>query len=131
MVLVDASVWIDYLNGIETPQADWLERHLGDHLLGLTDITLCEVLQGIDRDHQARRVEEILLGFDVFPTGGAELALATAANYRALRRKGLTVRKTIDCWIATFCLREGHTLLHSDRDFEPFRTHLGLQVVAV
>ena len=128
MILVDASVWIDYLRGTSTPQAEWLDGHLGAELLGLTDLTLCEVLQGVPPP-KVKRVQERLLALDVLPTGGTELALATASNYRSLRLKGITVRKTIDCWIATFCLREGHRLLHHDRDFDPFESHLGLSVV--
>jgi predicted nucleic acid-binding protein len=128
LVIVDASVWIDYLKGITTTQTEWLDSHLGEQRLGLTDISLCEVLQGV-RPHEATRIRDYLLSFEVLPTGGTGLALDAAENYRALRALGITVRKTIDCWIAAFCLREGHTLLHSDRDFQGFEQHLGLQVV--
>ena len=128
MVLVDASVWIDYLRGQATPEADWLDRNLGARSLGLTDLTLCEVLQGCP-DRQAAELGARLMEFDVLTTGGAELAIAAAESYRRLRRRGVTVRKTIDCWIAAFCLREGHALLHRDRDFDPFERFLGLQVV--
>ncbi len=65
----------------------------------------------------------------VLSSGGVEIAVAAAENYRILRTKGITVRKTIDCLIATFCIREGHELLHRDRDFDPFEMHLGLQVI--
>lgn len=129
MVIVDASVWIDYLKGIKTPQAEWLDAHLDSQGLGLTDITLCEVLQGVKDRHQQAQTQARLLAFEIFPTGGVELALAAADNYRRLRELGITVRKTIDCWIATFCLREEHSLLHSDRDFKGFEEHLGLKVV--
>lgn len=128
MVVIDASVWIDYLRGITTAQTEWLDNHLGTQRLGLTDISLCEVLQGV-RDHEAKRIRDYLLSFEVLPTGGTDLALAAAEHYRTLRAKGITVRKTIDCWIASFCLREGYILLHSDRDFKSFEQHLGLQVV--
>lgn len=117
MILVDASVWIDYLNGLPTPEADWLDVNLETERLGMTDLTLCEVLQGVKGRDEARHVREYLLGFEIFATGGTELALAAAANYRFLRERGLTVRKTIDCWVASFCLREGHALLQRDRDF--------------
>lgn len=128
MVVVDASVWIDYLRGTPTPEAEWLDQELGARPLGLTDLTLCEVLQGVS-DREAADVRDRLLALSVFPTGGAELALAAADNYRRLRDRGFTVRKTIDCWIATFCLREDHTLLHRDRDFDPFEQFLGLRVI--
>jgi predicted nucleic acid-binding protein len=130
LVLVDATVWIDYLKGISTPpQVEWLEESLGVHPLGLTDITFCEVMQGVRNRHEEKRVKERLLSFEVFATGGLDLALSAAENYRLLRGLGITIRKTIDCWIATFCLREGHSLLHSDRDFLPFEEHLGLHAV--
>lgn len=128
MVIVDASVWIDYLKGTTTTQTEWLDSHLGTQRLGLMDISLCEVLQGV-QNHEAKRIRDYLLSFEVLPSGGTDLALAAAENYRSLRAKGITVRKTIDCWIASFCLREGYTLLHSDRDFEGFEQYLGLQVV--
>lgn len=129
MILVDASVWIDYLNGLPTPEADWLDVNLETERLGMTDLTLCEVLQGVKGRDEARHVREYLLGFEIFATGGTELALAAAANYRFLRERGLTVRKTIDCWVASFCLREGHALLQRDRDFDGFEQFLGLEVV--
>ena len=129
MVIVDSSVWIDYLNDVDTPETQWLDSQLDQQRLGLLDLMLCEVLQGIGSDAQARLVLEHLRRFAILESGGADLAVAAAANYRALRSKGQTVRKTIDCLIATFCVREGHQLLHSDRDFDPFEERLGLQVV--
>lgn len=129
MVIVDTTVWVDYLRGTSTPQADWLDRELTHQRLGLTDLILCEVLQGIPSDQQAGRVLRDLRQFEIFDTGGAELAVASARNYRQLRARGLTVRKTIDCLIATFCIIDGHSLLHSDRDFDPFEEMLALRVV--
>ena len=128
MILIDASVWIDYLRGNDTAEALWLDRHLGSIPLGLTDLTLCEVLQGCP-EPQVERVSTRLSALSLHVTGGRDLAQASAENYRRLRRKGHTIRKTIDCWIATFCLRQGHQLLHNDRDFDPFEQILGLQVV--
>jgi predicted nucleic acid-binding protein len=90
---------------------------------------LCEVLQGIREAREFQQIRDQLLTFDVFQTGGAENAIAAAANYRTLRQRGYTVRKTIDCWIATFCLLTGNQLLHRDRDFDAFEKVLGLQVV--
>ena len=129
MIIVDTTVWIDYLGGITNLQTSWLDRELGRQNLGLTDIILCEVLQGVRGDAAFNQVRRDLLKFEIFATGGIELALAAALNYRSLRRHGYTVRKTIDCIIASFCLREGHWLLHRDRDFDPFEKHLGLRVV--
>ena len=129
MVIVDSTVWIDYLNGTRTPQTEWLDRETTQQRLGLLDIILCEVLQGLRHDRRFREVQSALLRFDVFATGGVELALATASNYRTLRQRGRIVRATIDAWIATFCLLHGHRLLHNDRDFDHFEQVLGLQVV--
>ncbi len=129
MVIVDTSVWVDYLNTVDTPEALWLDRELARQRLGLLDLMLCEVLQGLRSEEEARRVGRDLRRFEVFETGGVELATESARNYRLLRSRGRTVRKTIDCLIATFCLRGGHTLLHCDRDFRPFEDLLGLSVV--
>lgn len=129
MIIVDTTVWVDYLRGIGTPQADWLEAHLARERLGLTDLILCEVLQGITTDSQFDAVQEQLMELEVFETGTVELAIEAALNYRHLRAAGRTVRKTIDCLIATYCLLEGHALLHNDRDYDPFEEVLGLKVV--
>lgn len=129
MVIVDTTVWIDYWDGASTPEADWLDREMNRQRLGVTDIVVCELLQGVRDDAEAATVERELARFEVFNTGGLELAKAAAQNYRALRGRGYTVRKTIDCVIATFCLREGHSLLHSDRDFDPFERFLNLSVI--
>lgn len=129
MVIVDTTVWIDYLRGTENSETVWLDRELTRQRLGLTDLILCEVLQGIRGDPAFVQVRDELLGFRVFETGGQELAIASALSYRTLREKGYTVRRTIDCLIATFCLRAGHELLHRDRDFDGFEKGLGLRVV--
>lgn len=129
MVIVDTTVWIDYLRGISNHETDWLDQALPRERLGLTDLILSEVLQGIRDESAFERTREDLLRFRIFATGGTDLALAAASNYRTLRRRGITVRKTVDCWIATFCLLSGHQLLHRDRDFDPFEEVLGLQVV--
>ncbi len=129
MVIVDTTVWVDYLNGIATPETDWLDGQIGDQPLGLLDLMVCEILQGLSTDDEAARVLRDLRRFEIFATGGLDLATAAAANYRLLRAKGHTVRKTIDCLIATFCLRGGHSLLHRDRDFDPFERLLGLSAV--
>ncbi len=129
MIVVDTTVWVDYLRGTGTPQADWLDANLLQQRLGLTDLILCEVLQGVNDDHRFEAVRRELLKFEVFSTGGVALATAAAKNYRRLRAEGYTVRRTLDCLIATFCLLNGHALLHNDRDFDPFEQFLGLVVV--
>jgi hypothetical protein len=129
MVVIDTTVWIDYLRGAENPETRWLERELQRQRLGLTDLILCEVLQGIPDRALFGEVRDELLKFHIFETAGADLAIAAAQNYRDLRQRGYTVRKTIDCLIATFCLQGGHELLHRDRDFDPFEKVLGLRVV--
>ncbi len=129
MVIVDTTVWVDYLRGARNPETDWLEVELEKQRLALTDLILCQVLQGIRDDVSFSRVRRELGKFEVFETGGVELAVAAARNFRKLRQQGHTVRKTIDCLIATFCLPEGHSLLHRDRDFDPFEQILGLRVI--
>lgn len=129
MVIVDTTVWIDYFHDVRNPETDWLDVELDRQRLGLTDIILCEVLQGVRDDAAAATVERQLFGLEVFETGGVDLARASAKNYRMLRSRGHTVRKTIDCLIATFCLRERHSLLHRDRDFDAFERLLNLSVI--
>jgi predicted nucleic acid-binding protein len=129
VVIVDTTVWVDYLPGAENPETNWLNTELDRQRLALTDIILCEVLQGVRDDVVAKEVERRLLNLEVFDTGGVALAREAARNYRALRRRGHTVRKTIDCLIATFCLRGQHSLLHRDRDFDPFEQFLELSVI--
>lgn len=128
MVIVDTSVWVDFLNEVDTAEAHWLDQQLAKQRLGLLDVIACEVLQGLLTEEAADVLRE-LRQFEIFETGGLELATAAARNYRSLRRRGKTVRKTLDCLIATFCLTNGHTLLHCDSDFDPFEKHLGLSVV--
>jgi predicted nucleic acid-binding protein len=129
MVIVDTTVWVDYLNGVATPHTDWLDRELDQQRLGLTDLILSEVLQGVRDEREAAETRRELLKFEVFTTGGVELAVTAAQNYRALRAQGRTIRRTIDCWIATFCLVNDHTLLHNDSDFDPFEAFLNLRVI--
>jgi predicted nucleic acid-binding protein len=127
--LVDTSVWVDYFNGRATPETNLLERLLGSERLLIGDLILAEVLQGFRSDldfHKARRHFEAL---EFRSMVGREIAMAAARNYRTLRARGVTVRTTIDALIATFCLSEGHDLLHCDRDFDPFERYLGLRVV--
>jgi predicted nucleic acid-binding protein len=129
VVIIDTTIWVDYFRGVRTPQTDWLNLQAGQQRLGLTDLILCEVLQGVLDDAQFAEVRRTLLKFHVMPMGGTALALNAARNYRTLRAQGHTVRRTIDCLIATFCLMHDHVLLHNDRDFDAFEHVLGLRVV--
>jgi predicted nucleic acid-binding protein len=129
VIIVDTTVWIDYLGGAANPHTEWIERELSQRPLGLTDLILCETLQGIRDESTFKQVRRELSKFVFFRTGGEELAVASAHNYRFLRVRGYTIRKTIDCLIGSFCLLEGHSLLHRDRDFDVFEEHLGLAVV--
>jgi predicted nucleic acid-binding protein len=129
MVIVDTTVWIDYLRGSENPETLWLDQELTHQRLGLTDLIFCEVLQGVRDPALFEQVRDELLTFHLFETGGKNLAVESAINYRKLRAKGYTVRRTIDCLIGTFCLHAGHELLHRDRDFDSFEKALGLRVV--
>lgn len=126
MLLVDSSVWVDYFNGKITQQTNYLDSSLGWQEVGLGDLILCEVLQGILRTREYDATRKMLLELPVLEMGGAAIALQAADNYRYLRRRGITIRKTIDCMIATFAIAEGHRLLHNDRDFAPFTKYLGL-----
>jgi predicted nucleic acid-binding protein len=129
MVIVDTTVWIDYLRGTNNLEVRWLDRELQRQRLGLTDLILCEVLQGIRNKGTFEKVRADLLKFEVLDTGGVDVALAAAENYRRLRLGGYTIRRTIDCLIATFCLESAHALLHRDRDFDAFEKGLGLRVI--
>jgi len=129
VVIVDTTVWIDYLGGVTNKETEWLHEALHRERLALTDLNLCEVLQGVRDERVAKDVERRLLTLEVFDTGGIEVARDAARNYRALRRRGYTVRRTIDCLIASFCIREQHSLLHRDRDFDSFEEQLGLDVI--
>ena len=129
MVIVDTTVWVDYFHGVDNSETQWLDTELDRQRLGLTDMILCEVLQGVRDDVAAKAIERSLLKLEVFEPGGIALAREAAHNYRALRSRGYTVRKTIDCLIATFCLRGDHSLLHRDRDFDPFEEFLALSVI--
>jgi predicted nucleic acid-binding protein len=129
MVIIDTTVWIDYLCGADNPETFWLDQELTRQRLGLTDLILCEVLQGVREPTLLIQVRDELLTLHLFETGGKELAIASALNYLNLRDQGYTVRRTIDCLIATFCLEAGHELLHRDRDFDVFERALGLRVI--
>lgn len=129
MFLVDSSVWIAFFNGANLPQVDRLASLARQNQILVGDLILLEVLQGFrsERDFQVAR--RLLLNRRVVSLVNRSIALRSAENYRALRQRGLTVRKTIDCLIATWCIEHGVPLLFSDRDYQPFVEHLGLQVL--
>lgn len=129
MILIDSSVWIDYFNGIQTSQTDWLDSSLGNIPIVIGDLILTEVLQGFQNDKDFKIARDLLLGIPFMIMGGRELALESAMNYRFLRRKGVTVRKTIDIIIGTFCIHNQLPLLHCDRDFDPMVKSLGLEII--
>ena len=128
MILVDSSVWIDYFRGAATPQTERLDALLGQEAVAVGDLILAEVLPGFPRERDFNLARQLLLALEVVPIVDARLAIQAARNYRFLRAQGVTVRKTIDTLIATRCIQDELTLLHSDRDFEPFVAHLGLRV---
>jgi predicted nucleic acid-binding protein len=129
MILVDSSVWIDYFNGTKTPQTDWLDLALGSSPIIMGDLILAEVLQGFQDQKDFETAKNLLLDMPFMAMVGREVALESAENYRSLRRKGVTVRKTIDVLIGTFCIHYQVPLLHKDRDFEPMVEFLGLKTI--
>ncbi len=127
MIVVDSSVWIDYFTGNDTPEADHLDSLLGQELIAIGDLVLTEVLQGFRTDKDFRKARDLLLSFHIVNMLDTTIALKSAANFRALRKRGLTVRKTVDSIIATYCIENRLPLLHSDKDFQPFHKHLNLK----
>ena len=126
MILVDSSVWIAHLRGLRTPATAKLEAAAGREPILVGDLILLEVLQGARDEAHAARIERGLRRFDVVPLLDADLAPRAARNYRKLRDLGITIRKTADIIIGTFCIERRHALLHDDRDFAPMEEHLGL-----
>jgi predicted nucleic acid-binding protein len=129
LILVDSSVWIDYFRGSITAQTEKLDQLLSSEPLAIGDLILTKVLQGFDDERDFNKARKMLTALTVVELGGQETAIQAARNFRALRKRGVTVRKTIDTVIATRCIESGYDLLHSDRDFDPFVNHLGLRVV--
>ena len=129
MKIVDSSVWIDYFNGVESPETNKIDALLGVEPLAIGDLILTEVLQGFRQDAEYKSAKKLLTSLSVYGMLGAELAIKCADNFRALRKQGVTVRKTADVIIATFCIESGCSLLFSDKDFVPFVKHLGLRSV--
>ncbi len=126
MIMVDTSVWIDYFNGVENAGTIRLDQYLVNDLVVTGDIILAEILQGFRSDRDFSLAKEALLRLDCFGMIGIEIAIASAENFRLLRKKGVTIRKTTDMIIATFCMINNLPLLFNDRDFQPISDHLGL-----
>ena len=131
MTVVDSSVWIDFLNGRRASHVAALQAALGKDEIIVGDLMLCEVLQGLDGERTARQVEALLRRFEIVPMAGDAIAVLAARNFRSLRRRGITIRKTIDLLIGTWCIENRRPLLHNDDDFRPMAQHLGLLEVPV
>lgn len=128
MIVVDTSVWIDYVNGVHTAQTDILDKELQESRVVTGDVIMVEFLQGFRDNKQFKTARMLMDSLEYYDFVGKEMAIKAAENFRLLRKKGITVRKTIDVLIATFCIEHGFELLHNDMDFEPMKEILGLQV---
>jgi len=133
VIVVDSSVWIGNLRGLENQAVRRLREVVNeaDDQILVGDLILLEVLQGARDDVHADRIERNLRQYPVVPMLDEAIAIRAARNYRLLRTQGITVRKTIDMIIGTFCVTGDHLLLHDDRDFDPMTEHLGLRVVRI
>ena len=129
MVLVDTSVWVQFFNGQETPQTAKLDELLSSTIIVVGDLILAEILQGFRLDNDYRQAKSLLTALELVSLTSTELAIQSADHYRTLRKKGITVRKTIDCLIATYCIKMQMPLLFEDKDFNPFVSHLGLKSI--
>ena len=128
MILVDSSVFIDYFSGINNWHTDELNALLGNELVITGDYILAEVLQGFRNDKDYKIAEEIMQSFPCFNICNEELAIKSADNFRYLRTKGITIRKTVDLIIGTFCIENDIELLNKDKDFEMMRQYLNLKI---
>jgi predicted nucleic acid-binding protein len=129
MILVDTSVWIDYFNGVQNCHTDMLDSAIIEGVVAIGDLIFLEILQGIRNDRDYHKTKQSLLTLDQYEMFGKGMAIKCAENYRALRKKGITIGKTADVIIATFCIEQRIPLLYLDRDFIPFVDHLGLESV--
>jgi predicted nucleic acid-binding protein len=127
VILVDSSVWIDYFRGMQTSQTDRLDGLLGNQLIATGDLVLAEVLQGFGSARDFNQGKKLLTSLPIIELVGENIAIQAAKNFRTLRSLGISIRKTIDTLIATSCIEKGLVLLYSDKDFDPFVEHLGLQ----
>ncbi|MFH0976998.1 MAG: PIN domain nuclease [Spirochaetota bacterium] len=129
MIVADTSVWIDYFKGISAPHTDILDRELLNYRIITGDIIIAEFLQGFKDEKDYNQAKEIMNSLEYFDFVGKEIAFKAAQNFRKLRKQGITVRKTIDVIIATFCIKNNFPLIHNDKDFDPMEQHLGLKVI--
>jgi predicted nucleic acid-binding protein len=129
MIVVDTTIWVDYFNGVTTPQTNYLDELLQLQPVLMGDLILGETLQGFRSDTDFETAHQALSHLVQEQMLDPDLAVQSARNYRSLRKLGITVRRTIDCFIATYCIEHGHELLHNDRDFDPFEQQLGLKVI--
>lgn len=128
MIVADTSAWIDYVRGIDAPHTNLLDYELDHNRIITGDLIITEFLQGFRSEKDYQAAKEIIESLEYHDLSGKKIALQSAQNFRILRKKGITVRKTIDLMIATFCIENGFELLHNDRDFDPMENILGLQV---
>jgi predicted nucleic acid-binding protein len=126
VIVVDSSVWIDFLKGRNPPHVRRLQALLGTDEIVVGDLMLCEVLQGLENERTALEVESLLRRFEIVAMAGEAIAIAAARNFRSLRQRGINIRRTIDLLIGTWCIENRRPLLHNDRDFRPMALHLGL-----
>jgi predicted nucleic acid-binding protein len=131
VIVVDSTVWIDFRNGKNAPHVRRLRAALGDDEIIVGDLMLREVLHGLDGERAAQEVEALLRRFKIVSLAGDAIAVAAARNFRLLRRPGITIRKTIDLLIGTWCIENHKPLLHNDKDFRPIALHLGLIEVPI
>lgn len=129
MLVVDSTVWVDYFNGVKNQQTDYLYQIANKTPILIGDLILAEVLQGFRDDTDFETARRIFGKFMQVEMVNPGLAVQSARNYRLLRRKGVTVGKTIDSLIATYCIENEHDLLHNDNDFDGYEKHLGLSVI--
>lgn len=128
MIVADTSVWIDYVNGVVTPQTNILDIELENRRVATGDLIMVEFLQGFREDKQFQEAKELMDSLEYYDFAGREIAINAAQNFRTLRKNGITIRKTMDVLIATFCIEYGFELLHNDRDFDPMEEVLGLRI---
>ncbi len=127
MIVVDSSVWIDFFNGVSSPEVERLDGLLGVTPLVIGDLILVEVMQGFRNERDVATARQLFRSLALLPMLSGSNAWKAAENYRQLRSRGITVRKTIDGIIATACIEANLPLLFSDRDFVPYVEHLGLE----
>ncbi len=128
MILVDTSLWIDYFNGIETPKTNELDRILSEQSVIVGDLIFAEILQGFDKDHEFKKAKAALSPLSCVRLGGKSLAIKAASNFRFLQSKDVTIRKTADMFIGSWCIEHNVELFHNDIDFDRMAEHLPLKV---